>query len=339
MSQRPPSMRDVARRTGVSLSTVSRVLRDAPGVAPHVRERVRAAADELSYVVSRNASGLVTGRTGRVAAVLPRLGPWYFGTVLSGLGDVLSEAGLDLLVYRLGSPEARDTWLRDLPPRRNADAVITLSMDLTEDEYRRMDRIGVPLVFTGQRVPGRSCVHVDNRAGTLGATRHLLNLGHSRIAYIGTHGEHGSKESVVERLSGYTEAMIESGHTPWHVAKSAGHRGGEHGMGELLSAADPPTAVLAETDEIALGALRSLRRAGVPVPEAISLVGFDNHEASAVLDLTTVDQEPRRIGAEAGRLALEALREPASTGTHVCTPTQLLLRRSTAAPRSTRGLS
>ena len=231
MSQRQPSMRDVAHRAGVSLSTVSRVLRGAPGVAPQVRERVREAAEELSYVVSRNASGLVTGRTGRVAVVVPRLGPWYFGTVLAGIGEILGEANLDLLVYQLGEPDAREAWMRDLPPRRNADAVVTVSMDLTEAECRRLDRIGVPLVFTGQQLPGRTCVYVDNRAGAAGATRHLLNLGHTRIAFIGARTGVEPKHSSVERAEGYASAMAGAGHAPWQVTMTSGHEGGEHAMG------------------------------------------------------------------------------------------------------------
>lgn len=339
MSQRQPSMRDVAHRAGVSLSTVSRVLRGAPGVAPPVRERVREAAGELSYVVSRNASGLVTGRTGRIAVVVPRLGPWYFGTVMSGIGEVLGEANLDLLVYQLGDAAARETWLRDLPPRRNADAVVTVSMDLTETECRRLDQLGVPLVVTGQRLPGRACVYVDNRAGAEGATRHLLNLGHTRIAFIGAREADERKHSSVERMEGYTSAMTAAGLSPWQVAKSPGYEGGGHAMGELLSAADPPTAVLAETDEIALGALRTLRRSRVPVPGSISVMGFDNHDAASVLELTTVDQDPRGTGISAGRLTLELLRGPRQNGTHVETPTQILLRQSTSAPAGARGLS
>ncbi len=339
MSQPQPSMRDVAHRAGVSLSTVSRVLRGAPGVAPLVRERVRQAAEELSYVVSRNASGLVTGRTGRVAVLVPRLGPWYFGTVLAGVAETLGEADLDLLVYQLGDSAAREAWMRDLPPRRNSDAVITVSMNLTETECRRLDHIGVPLVLTGQRLPGRTCVYVDDRAGAAGATRHLLNLGHTRIAFIGVRTGADPDHSSLERSQGYASAMTEAGHTPWHVTKKSGREGGEHAMGELLSAMDPPTAVLAETDEIALGALRTLRRSRVPVPEAISVMGFDNHDAASVLDLTTVDQDPRGTGASAGRLAQEMLRGAAPRASHVETPVQILLRQSTAAPRGARGLS
>ncbi|WP_460765835.1 LacI family DNA-binding transcriptional regulator [Nocardiopsis nanhaiensis] len=339
MSSRPPSMRDVARRAGVSLSTVSRVMRGAPGVAPTVRERVRDAADELSYVVSRNASGLVTGRTGRVAVVVPFLQPWFFGSVLAGISDVLRPAGLDMLVYKVGDLRARPGWTRTLPLRRNCDAVVTVSMDLSEEECRRLDDVGVPLVLTGQRVPGRASVFIDDRTGAVGATRHLLNLGHTRIAYIGSQGESWYSASSRDRLRGYQAAMDEAGLTPWSVVKAPGHEGGEHAMGELLSDLDPPTAVLAEFDDIAMGAHRTLRRSGISVPDAISLMGFDNHEGAAMLDLTTVDQSPCRIGSAAGELAVEVVDGTRPRDTHVEMPTQIIPRQTTSAPRSTQGLS
>lgn len=335
MPKRPSSMRDVARRAGVSLSTVSRVLRDAPGVTPEVRERVQRAADELAYVVSRNASGLVTGRTGRVAAVVPSLEPWFFSAVLSGVGEALYRSGLDMLVYQVGVHE----WARSLPLPGNSDAVITVSLDLSEKECRLLDRIGVPLVLTGQRVPGRACVFIDNHAGAAAATRHLLNLGHTRIAYIGSRtGPHVSRSSR-DRLAGYASVMGESGFEPWSVLKSHGHEGGGLAAGELLSGLSLPTAVLAESDDMALGAHRTLRRSGIAVPETISLMGFDNHGAAEILDLTTVDQSPRDIGLEVGLLTTDILEGARPRDTHVELPTQIIPRQSTAAPKEARGPS
>ncbi|MFJ9556737.1 LacI family DNA-binding transcriptional regulator [Nocardiopsis sp. NPDC101807] len=339
MASQPASMRDVAHRAGVSLSTVSRVLRGAPGVAPDVRRRVQRAADELSYVVSRNASGLVTGRTGRVAVVVPFLQPWFFGVVLSGISDALREADLDMLVYQVGETRSREGWTRALPLRRNSDAVVTVAMDLSEDECHRLDDVGVPVVLVGQCVPGRASVYIDDRAGAAGATRHLLNLGHTRIAYIGSRREEWSSTSSRHRLEGYGAAMATAGLVPWSVGKATGHAGGELAMGELLSDRDPPTAVLAEFDDIAMGAHRILRRSGVRVPGSLSLMGFDNHAAAAVLDLTTVDQAPYDTGLTAGRLTVGILDGKARTETHVEMPTQIILRQSTAAPRGSRGLS
>ncbi|MFD3683368.1 LacI family DNA-binding transcriptional regulator [Nocardiopsis sp. NPDC058631] len=339
MRSQPASMRDVAHRAGVSLSTVSRVLRGAPGVAPEVRRRVQHAADELSYVVSRNASGLVTGRTGRVAVIVPFLQPWFFGAALSGISDALREADLDMLVYQVGETRAREGWTRALPLRRNTDAVITVSMDLSEEECHRLDDVGVPVVLVGQSAPGRAGVYIDDRAGTAGATRHLLNLGHTRIAYIGSRLEEWSSDSSRHRLEGYEAAMAAAGLTPWSVGNATGHTDGELAMGELLSDHDPPTAVLAEFDGLAMGAHRILRRSGVRVPDAISLMGFDNHDAAAALDLTTVDQAPYDIGLTAGRLTVGVLDGTERPDTRVEMPTRIILRQSTASPRGRRDLS
>ena len=335
MSNRPPSMRDVARLAGVSLSTVSRVMRGVPGVSPTVRERVQNAADELSYVVSKNASGLVTGRTGRVAVIVPFLQPWFFGSVLAGISDTLRRADLDMLVYQVGELRGQRGWTRSLPLRRNSDAVITVSMDLSTEECERLDDVGVPLVLTGQKVPGRAGVSIDDRLGAAKATRHLLNLGHTRVAFLGSTGGSWLSLSSRNRLSGFQDAMADAGLPPWHVLTSPGHRGGELAMGELLSDHRPPTAVLAEFDDIAMGAYRTLRRSGISVPGAISLMGFDNHEAAGVLDLTTVDQSPQAIGAAAAGLTVDLLNGDAPADRQVEMPTRLILRQSTSVPRGT----
>ena len=333
MPNRPASMRDVARRAEVSLSTVSRVLRGAAGVTPEVRDRVRAAADELSYAVSRNASGLVTGRTCRVAVVVPSLCPWYFASVVSGLGHALHEVGLDMLVHQAGRLE---DWTRTLPLRHNSDALVAVALELTEEQCAHAADMAGPVVLVGERLPGRASVHIDDHAGTAGATRHLLNLGHTRIAYIGSRAERGMSLSSATRMTGYHEAMAEAGLKPWTVTKTPGPGGGELAVGELLSHQSPPTAVLAESDDVALGAHRALRRSGVPVPETISLMGFDDHDVSSVLGLTTVDQAPQTLGTVAGHLAADLVQGRRPPETRVELPVQIVPRQSTAAPRERR---
>lgn len=333
MPNRPTSMRDVARRAGVSLSTVSCVLRGAPGVTPEVRGRVRAVADELSYAVSRNASGLVTGRTCRVAAVVPSLRSWYFASVVSGLGHALYEAGLDMLVHQAGRLE---DWPHTLPLRHNSDALVAVALGLTEDQCAQVADMVGPVILVGEQLPGRASVYIDDHAGTAGATRHLLNLGHTRIAYIGSRTDRGMSPSSAARLAGYHEAMTEADLEPWTVTKPPGPGGGELAVGELLSHQSPPTAVLAESDDVALGAHRALRRSGVPVPEAISLMGFDDHDVSSVVDLTTVDQSPETLGQVAGRLTADLVRGRRPPDTRVELPVQIIPRQSTAAPRERR---
>ncbi len=330
-------MRDVATRAGVSVSTVSRTLRGAPGVDAGVRARVERAARDLSYVVSRNASGLVTGRTGRVAAVVPFLQPWFFGVALAGLSDALRDVELDLLVYQVGDVEEHDHYLRSLPLKRNADAVVAISLDVASAERGLLDDLDVPVVFCNQEVDGRASVSIDNVTASAAATRHLLNLGHTAVAHLSTKDVTGFAWSSRDRERGYAHAMSAAGHEPWLVGNGPGQHGGMSAMAELLSGDRVPTAVFAESDDIAMGALRTLRNSGVAVPEAISVVGFDNNDVAEHLELTTVAQPVYELGQRAAHLAGAAL-DGHPTHQNVTLPTRLVVRRSTAVPRTSAAL-
>ncbi|MFC3522451.1 LacI family DNA-binding transcriptional regulator [Streptomonospora nanhaiensis] len=334
-----PRMSDVAERAGVSLSTVSRALRGAPGVAPAVRENVLRAAAELSYVVSRGASSLVTGRTGRIAVLVPFLQPWFFGVALAGMNTRLRAAELDMLVYQVGDVEELDGYVRSLPLRSNVDCVVAVSLDLDEGEIKQLDELGLPVVFCSQRVEGRPSVFIDNTGAARGATQHLLNLGHTRIAYIHTRDQTGFSWSSQERRRGYEQAMAEAGAEPFVVSERPGHDGGALAMGRLLSVSHPPTAVFAESDDVAMGALRVLRRSRLEIPEAISVIGFDGSDFAELLDLTTVAQPVFEMGVRAAELAADIVETGRPSTAQVELPTTLLVRQSTAAPRRSRNLT
>jgi DNA-binding LacI/PurR family transcriptional regulator len=338
-----PRMSDVAQRAGVSLSTVSRALRGAAGVAPVVRQRVEAAAAELDYVVSRGASGLVTGRTGRIAVIVPFLRPWFFGVALAGVHERLRETGTDMVVYETGDTAALDRHVRGLPLRRNVDAVIAVSLDLDAQELGRFEELGLPVVFCSQQVPDLPSVYIDDEGAARTATRYLLNLGHRRIAYVQPHDETGFSWSSRLRLNGYRAAMAGAGLPPTVVTTAPGPAGGEAAIGELMAASEPPTAVFTESDDMAYGVLRALRRAGVAVPGAVSVVGFDDQDHAGLFDLTTVAQPVRRLGYEAARLATAlVLGEDTEHGagpSQLELPTRLVLRSSVAAPRAAVGLA
>lgn len=328
-------MRDVAQRAGVSISTVSRALREIPGVSPGVREHIARVADELSYVTSRNASGLVTGRTGRVAVIVPSADTWYFGIILASIGNVLQEAGLDMLVYQAGVAVREKTgWTRSLPLRRNCDAALTFSMDLSLEECELLDEIGVPVVLVGQKEPGRPCVFINDVEAAARATRHLLHLGHERVAYIAGRPQRGVAASSRDRDRGYHQAMEQAGLQTRVLVTDPDRRGGEISIVELLSDSRPPTAVLCEFDDIALGVYRALRRAHVRVPDDVSLMGFDNSDLAAALDLTTVEQPVAAMARTAGLLALDLVHAGELRETLIEMPTRLIPRYSTAAPRS-----
>ncbi|MGW3356746.1 LacI family DNA-binding transcriptional regulator [Streptomyces bungoensis] len=334
-AQRHPTMADVAERAGVSPSTVSRTLRGLPTVSPEVRTRVEQAARELNFAVSRQAASLVTGRTGVVAVLVPTLNSWFMGSALSSLGPMLRAAGRELNVYVIPDMAERTAFFEQLPARRNADALLVFGFDLTEEETARLDDLGMPVIYVSQHAEGRPSVYVDDAAGALMATRHLLNLGHRRIAFAPTVGASGFSFSSRERLLGYQQALTEAG-IPLDdelVVTMAidDKRGLVAGVGRLLSLREPPTALFAEQDELAVAVVHTLRRARIEVPERMSVIGFDDHQVAEWFDLSTVAQSPSDMGRVAGELALRLIDDSeADHSRHVVLPVELIPRATTA---------
>ncbi|WP_326595132.1 LacI family DNA-binding transcriptional regulator [Streptomyces sp. NBC_01803] len=334
-AQGHPTMADVAQRAGVSVSTVSRALRGLSTVSPMARQRVEAAVRELSFVVSRQAASLVTGKTGTVAVVTPALNTWFLGSALTGLSTALRRAGRDLLVYTVTDMAERDAFFNRLPARRNADALLVISFNLTPEESLRLDGHGVPVVYVSQHARDRASVYVDDVAGARRGTRHLLNLGHRRIAYVQT-ATGAFRFSSPARQIGYEQALTEAGipvDPELIVRSSLGRRATGEAVGHLLGLPEPPTAVFAEIDQIAMEVIWTLRGSRIAVPEQISVLGFDDHDQAEWMDLTTIAQSAEEIGRVAGELACELIDDPeADRGRHIVLPTRLIPRGSTAPP-------
>ncbi|MGW2345741.1 LacI family DNA-binding transcriptional regulator [Streptomyces sp. NPDC001661] len=337
--ERGATLADVAQRAGVSPSTVSRTLRGLSTVSPQTRARVEQAARELSFAISRSASSLVTGRTGRIAVLVPNMESWFLGAVLAGLAPELNAAGLDMLVYSVTTAEQRARFFDRLPARRNADALLVVSFALSPEERERLDGLGMPLVFVSQHEKGRASVYVDDAEAALRGTRHLLNLGHHRIAYIEPADDSGFAWSSRARLEGYRAALTEAGieHDEDLVRQVARWQGSslDAAVGRLLSLTEPPTAIFAETDDIAFRLLTVLRGANVPVPQRMSVLGFDDHAMAAPWDLSTMAQPARQLGVAAAELARGVVQDPeANLERHVVLPVELVPRGSTGpAPR------
>ncbi|WP_335755327.1 LacI family DNA-binding transcriptional regulator [Streptomyces fodineus] len=334
-AQRHPTMADVAERAGVSTSTVSRTLRGLTTVSPEVRARVEQAARELNFAVSRQAASLVTGKTGTVAVLVPTLNAWFMGSALSSLAPVLRTAGMELTVYVIPDLAERAAFFDRLPARRNADALLVFSFDLTEEETDRLDTLGMPVIYVSQHVDGRPSVYVDDVAGALHGTRHLFNLGHRRIAFIKTVGASGFSFSSNERLVGYQQALAEAGiprDDDLVAALPVGdERATTEALGRLLSLREPPTAIFAEQDEVAIAVIRALRRTHIDIPTQMSVLGFDDQPVADWFDLSTIAQSPSDLGREAGRLALQLIDgSEADHKRHIVLPTHLIPRATTA---------
>jgi LacI family transcriptional regulator, repressor for deo operon, udp, cdd, tsx, nupC, and nupG len=329
-------MVDVARLAGVSLATTSRALSNAPGVAAATRERVLAAASQLSYVVSPEASRLAGGSTRRVALVVPHISRWFFAALLEGLEAVLRDAELDVLLYHIAGTDDRYDFFDRLPARRKVDAVVALAFPVAELERKRLELMGVSIVAAGGQVADYPYVCIDDEAAARQAMDHLIFLGHRRIAMIAAVDPDNLGWPIRPgRSQAYLSALRDAGiaiDDDLIITVDWGGAEGADAMARLLGLREPPTAVFAHSDEVALGAIRTIRRAGLRVPEDISVIGIDDHPLAELTDLSTVRQPVYEQGVLAAQMVLGLLRGE-DVEQAITVPTQLVIRRSTAPPR------
>lgn len=327
------SMADVARLAGVSVATVSRALHGSPLVSAETTTRVTAAAEELSFAKSRVASGLASGRLGRIGLLLGgSLQSWFNGTVIDAVYARLTPADVELTIFRIQDRAERDQFFTRLPARRNVDALIVASFALTAAERRRLQTLGVPLVYLNQRVRGVPSVAIDDVAGARDGVRGLLRLGHRRIAFVRSGNQDpGFSYSADRRVEGFRAAMAEAGIAEQDrlVLHASDLDSGDEVVAAALSGPDPPTALAVDSDELAIGVLAALIRAGLRAPDDLSLLGFDDHALAGRLGLSTVAQPAALTATEAATLALTLAAGETPARCTILVPTRLILRQTT----------
>lgn len=333
----PASISDVAAQAGVSVATVSRALRGLPNVAPSTRDRVLIAARDLDYIADPNASRLAEGRTKTIGMVVPLFTQWFFTQCVAGAEAVLTAAGYDVLLYNVSGADGRVRFLESMPFRKRVDGIIVIDLPLDGEEIARLNEAAVPVVTIGLRIEGFPSVTIDNVAAAREATEHLIGLGHERIALLSNLIDDPLQfRAPVDRRDGYRQALRRHGlavDPQLDVPGNFSFEGGAEAMAQALLTEDPPTAVFAESDEMAIGAIKTARDAGLAVPEDLSIIGFDDHEMARYVGLTTMAQPVVAEGEVAGTLLLEQLTDPPEGKVpHVELPTELVVR-STTAPR------
>ncbi|MDT0262867.1 LacI family DNA-binding transcriptional regulator [Jatrophihabitans lederbergiae] len=331
------SIEDVAKRAGVSIATVSRSLRGLPDVAASTRDRVVTAARELDYVASPFAARLASGRSSTLGVVVPFINRWFFAEVLGAVETVLSAAGYDLLLHNLGDSDGRERFFSMLPVRKRVDAVLVVSLALSDYEVEALSSLELPVGVLGVKHPGLFSVRIDDVAAARSAVRHLLSLGHRRIALIGGDTDDPMRFTPPHhRGTGYRDALTDAGIDVDPALEGLGYftvAGGEAAMLQLLALDERPTAVFAESDEMAYGAMRTIRRAGLRVPYDIAVVGFDDHATAGLLDLSTVRQPVAEQGALLARGLLASLAHDTEPSDLVL-DTELVVRGSTVPAAS-----
>jgi LacI family repressor for deo operon, udp, cdd, tsx, nupC, and nupG len=333
----PATIRDVARLAGVSEATVSRALRDLRHVAPQTADAVRAAADRLGFVPSRNAAALATGRPHVVSVVTPTLVSWFYSSVVDGVDSVLRQAGwATSLVNLIESDGSRRRLTSSALLAGQASAHIVIGFGLDEAEQAVVRGVRAPLVTVGGWFDGVRGIGIPEAEAARLAVGHLLDLGHRRIGHVGGDGEPGLNDTVVGARRGAWASMLrEAGVEPqpwWFASGGLLLEASRDAAMRLLDRPDRPTAVFAATDETAYGVLLAALRLGLRVPEDLSVAGLDDHAFSSAYGLTTVRQSPMEQGARAAALLLHDLGVRRRAVSTAPAPVELIVRSTTAPP-------
>jgi DNA-binding LacI/PurR family transcriptional regulator len=332
-------------QAGVSKATASRVLNGSVQVDPDTRRRVLAAMAELDYTPSSAARRLSFGRTLTISVVTSFLTRPQAAERLRGIDAVLSDSEFDLVIYNVETVEKRDQYLRGLALAQRTDGLLVVSLPPRVEDAIRLSSAAIPVVIVDAHAPSvEGLPHVigDDIAGGEAATRHLLELGHRRIAFVGDEFDNPfGFTSSRHRYLGYERAHTAAGLVarPDLVVLGAHSRYEARELAvRLLAAAEPPTAIFAASDTQALGVLTAAREAGLHIPEDLSVVGFDDIEVADYAGLTTVSQqlfESGRIGAE---MLLAEVRVRSVTPPSIVLPPEVVVRGTTAPPKEGRSL-
>jgi LacI family transcriptional regulator len=330
------TIRDIAELAGVSIATVSRAVNGRGDVSEGTRELVQRIAREHGYTASRDARGLSTGRTGLIGLTLPVIHPTYFSAIVASVAEALDEHDMRIVLCPTQHQHDREVSLIERLMHGTTDGAILVLPAESGSELRALVRQGYrcvvvdPSEHPDDDIPAVSAAH---SAGADQAVRHLLDLGHRRIAAIT--GPRG-RMATDERLRGYYAAMAGAGVLPEAelVAESDFQvEGGFAAAARLLALRDRPTAIFAFNDPLAIGAMRAAAARGLRVPEDISIVGFDDtNEAQFVTPaLTTVRQPLAEMGRMAVSLLIRLLEDQTPEVVHVELATKLVVRSSTAS--------
>ena len=332
-------LKQVAALAGVSVRTVSNVVNRYPHVAPGTRARVEAALAELNYRPNLAARNLRRGRSGLVGLVVPEIDSPYFSELAAHVVLAAEERSWTVLVDQTGGDPDRERAFLDGAAASFVDGLVFSPWGLGAAELRR-EAEDIPLVLLGERTSEGLADHIaiDNVAAAVEATAHLVGLGCRRIAAIGVQ-PHLTNETARLRLEGYRTALRAAGHPVderLEIPVDRLHRAdGAAAMQVVLDAPDRPDAVFCFNDQLALGALRAARDAGLDVPGDVAVVGFDDIEDGRYSSpsLTTVSPDKRAIAVRALACLAERL-DGARPGSarDVVVPHRLLVRESSGGP-------
>ena len=327
--KRSVTIQDVAKTAGVSVSTVSRVLNGRLDVASETQDRIRSVIDDLGYTTNLAARSMRSYKKNMVGLIMPDIAYPFAIEVMKGVNQEIAKSEFDLLVYTTGDVRksgraSHEQKYVSLLNNSITDGVIIVA-PVTGEFSTDAPIVSIDPLMSN---PSYASVHATNRQGAMDAMKYLLDLGHRRIGFISGRAE---LESSTRRLMGYRDALKKAGlHIDDQLIASGDYttETGITGARQLLALENPPTAIFASNDQMAMGVYQVAQQMGLRIPEDLSVVGFDNIMESKYMGLTTVDQFISEMGFVATQMLIKLINgEPLETQTYKM-QTQLVIRTS-----------
>lgn len=329
---------DVAKRAGVGIATVSRVLNDSPSVSVTSRQKVLNAINDLNYQPDSSARHLARGDTYTIGVMSPFIGYSWFSDRIRGIQDTLMPSNYDLVIFSIGNADQMNQQFKSMSKFKFVSGMIIISMGVIDEQVQRFEEWQSPVVLLDSFHPKLSCVTIDDVGDGYKATKHLIDLGHRRIAFVG--GQFTTPfrfTSDAERYEGYRTALAKA-HIPldpFYVVSDAHERdSGYQATKRLFNLPSPPTAIFAANDIVALGVMEAVTDSGRKIPDEVSVIGHDDNLLANYYQLTTVFQDFYQSGVNAAHLLLKILNEERSERQVITMSGNLVLRNSTSNAQS-----
>lgn len=307
------NIKSIAKKAGVSVATVSRVLNHPDAVAPDTKEHILSIMESLDYKPNWMARGLKLNRTGAIALLIPEITDLSYMEIAKGVEDVAHQKNYNIMLCATEDDRNKEKGYIENFIARKVDGIILVSTYLKRNDLAQIKKQNISVVIIGknEELAGENLVYTDYKAAAAEAARHLIEIGYRKIGMI-----HGSRPKIenTDKLEGFRNTMEEEGLScPAERILEAENsiEGGFLAASKLLNLKDRPEAMFITSDLMAIGAMEKFKQSGLNIPQDIAVVGFDNLKISGYLEpkLTTVTKPVYRMGLVAARLLFDIMED------------------------------
>jgi len=332
--KKSPTIYDVAKLSGVSISTISRVLNATDKVNSETHKRVMNAIDQLGFVPRADARARALQNTARIGVLTPFFTAPSFVQRLRGVAATLSKANYELVIYPVDSMDHLQGYISSIPLMRNIDGLIIMSLSLGDQDAQRLSNNGMETVLIEYSHPQLNSILIDDQNGGRLVAKHLIKKGHKSFGFMGDiePPEKFAIHPVKSRLTGFKQALQEAGFSlPKTYIRSCPYTQKESRQAalELLSLPKPPTAIFAASDIQALSLMKVARQLNINIPNNLAVVGFDDIDVAEHVDMTTICQHLDESGRLAAEILLAHISEHDRPLQHINLPLNLIERMTT----------